>query len=212
MNSTFPLFCLSLDLMLSTVIKPQWLIAICFTSVSVARVLNETAQKGPVNICPQCKGKERIFLAGPSVSFFFLSIFLSLLAACFYLVIFSFFPLILLREFSFFFGHGFTNHIFFHRLSLQRRSLWLAWTPRRFSARSHGPSRKREWSGPWNLGHEPKSGWEFRLHFDFYSLSAVHIYDLCHMHIISLWLLLFRGICAVLLWQLDGQSEIYRPR
>ena len=27
----------------------------------------------------------------------------------------------------------------------------LAWTPRRFSARSHG------------LGHEPKSGWEFRL-------------------------------------------------
>ena len=34
----------------------------------------------------------------------------------------------------------------------------VAWTPRRFSARSHGPSRKRLFgSGPWNLGTSRKA-------------------------------------------------------
>ena len=48
-----------------------------------------------------------------------------------------------------------------HALATDTR---LAWTPRRFSARSHGPSRKSLFgSGPWEPGHEPKSGWEFRL-------------------------------------------------
>ena len=51
-------------------------------------------------------------------------------------------------------------------------TLTLAWTPRRFSARSHGPSRK------WAMepGHEPKSGWEFRLPWPLHWLECLTLY------------------------------------